>query len=226
MMSWMLGKKKTMPRIEIVDEQEDMDWEDRCRDEMLARVERKKLEWANTKMCRSVLMEVVNKTVTEVEIRHVVGLISSVIEESWKRIEVRRLVEEITNSEEEVQQRIESLLSSRRKEKEILLLVLEEVEAKHRRLKRIEMIKEVWKRKIAATNLRKMMRMLRAMSLEDLDMEVDRMEMKILETMEVEESNEPSEPVEVGGGTYQHRGRHDGYGGVREVQVRQGYRGL
>ena len=208
-----------MPRIEMVEEQEDMDWEDRYGEEMIERVERKKLEWATTKICRSVLMEVVNNTVSEVESRHVVGLISSVMEEAWKRMEVKRLVEEITNSEEEVQQRVESLLSRRRQEEKTLLLVLEEEEAKERRLKRIEMIKEVWKRKIAATNLRKMMRMLRAMSLEDLDMEVDRMEMKILETMEVEESNEPSEPVEVGGGTYQHRGRHDGYGGVRGVRV-------
>ena len=120
-------------------------------------------------------------------------------------MEVKRLVEEVTNSEEEVQQRVESLLSRRRQEEKTLLLVLEEEEAKERRLKRIEMIKEVWKRKIAATNLRKIMRMLRAMSLEDLDMEVDSIEMKILEMMEVEESNEPFEPVEVGGGSYQHR---------------------
>ena len=44
MMSWVLGKKDTMPRIEMVEEQEDMDWEYRHREEMLERVERKKLE--------------------------------------------------------------------------------------------------------------------------------------------------------------------------------------
>ena len=44
----------------------------------------RKLEWATTKICRSVLLEMVINTVTEVESRHVVGLISSVVEESWR----------------------------------------------------------------------------------------------------------------------------------------------
>ena len=67
------------------------------------------------------------------------------------------------------------------------MAVAEMEEARQRRLTRIEMIKKIWEKKIQAKNLKKMLSMLRELSPEDLEMEVEIVELKTLEMMELEE---------------------------------------
>ena len=52
------------------------------------------------------------------------------------------------------------------------------------------MIKLIWKKKLEAKNIRKMYRMLEQLSLEDLEMEIDDIELKAMDMMELEEPND------------------------------------
>ena len=198
MMSWLVGKVSKPTQVQLEPEPEEMDWQDRDREEKVARVERKKLEWASTKLSRSVLLDMVNDTVSFVENKHLVRMMSEVVDEAWRRVEVRRLVWDITDCEDEIQQRVEQILSTRRAEEKELAAALVKEEAKQKRLKRIIMIKEIWKKKLEATNLKRMLRMLRKLSLEDLEMDVDVVELKALEMMEVEDQLIENEEMELG----------------------------
>ena len=185
MMSWVVRKMPKpvhMPLLELDDM--DMDWEDRDREEKLAMVERKKLEWAATRMCRSVLLDMVKDSVMIIENKHLVVMMAELVDEAWRRLEVTRLIGEIIECEQVIQQRVEVILSSRRAEEMELIAAAEKEEVKERRLKRIAMIKQIWKKKAVATNLRKMLRMLRKLTLEELEMEIDEIELKTLEMME------------------------------------------
>ena len=198
MMSWLVGKVSKPTQVQLEPEPEEMDWQDRDREEKLARVERKKLEWASTKLSRSVLLDMVNDAVSLVENKHIVRMMSEVVEEAWRRVEVRRLVWDITDCEDEIQQRVEQILSTRRAEEKELAAALVKEEAKQKRLKRIIMIKEIWNKKLEATNLKRMLRMLRKLSLDDLEMDVDVVELKALEMMEVEDQLIENEEMELG----------------------------
>ena len=123
------------------------------------------MEWASSKPCRSVLVEMVHNPVAKIENRLMAVLVNNVIEESWRRIEVKRLVDEITNSDEEIQQRVEILLSEKGREKRDLLVAVEMEEGRQIRLRRIETIKMVWERKMEAKNLKKMLNMLRQLTI-------------------------------------------------------------
>ena len=53
------------------------------------------------------------------------------------------------------------------------------------------MIKLIWEKKLAAKNIRNMYRMLEQLSLEDLEMEIDDIELKAIDMMELEEPDDP-----------------------------------
>ena len=82
MMSWLVGKVSKPTQVQLEPEPEEMDWEDRDREEKLARVERKKLEWASTKLSRSVLLDMANDMVSFVENKHLVRMMSEVVDEA------------------------------------------------------------------------------------------------------------------------------------------------
>ena len=52
------------------------------------------MEWASRKLCKSVSVEVVHTyaSVAKVENRHMTALVNNNIEESWIRVEVKRIV--------------------------------------------------------------------------------------------------------------------------------------
>ena len=154
------------------------------------------MEWASTKMCRGLLMEVVSNAVVLVENEHLSKMVADVIDEAWKRVEVNRIVKEVTDGDGEIWRRVERILSSRRAEVMELLANAEIAEAKQRRLERILVIKKILYKKLEAKNLRKMLRMIEKLSLEDLEMEVDEIEMKAIEMMEVEVDSGDNEEVE------------------------------
>ena len=193
MMSWLVRKGTTPMHVPQL-EQEDMEWVDGDREEKLARVERKKLEWATTRLCRSVLLGTVDDAVTRGENRHLVEMMDSLVEEAWRRIEVERLVREVINSGEEIQARVEIILSEKRLEERELRLAMEREECKQRRLERIKVLQKTLMKKYEATKLKQILRMLRMLRLEDLEMEVDVVERKAIEMMEVDDEMLGVEP--------------------------------
>ena len=136
-------------------------------------------------------MEVVCATVQQGEQKHLRIIVSDIVEEAWRRLEVNRLVKEVINGDEEIRLRVERLLSAKRVEEKELLDAVERGEAREKRLNRIMMIKLIWEKKLAAKNIRKMYRMLEQLSLEDLEMEIDDIELKAIDMMELEEPNDP-----------------------------------
>ena len=167
MMSRLVRKGTTHMHVPQV-EQEDMEWVDGDREEKLARVERKKLEWATTRLCRSVLLGTVDDAVTRGENRHLVEMMDSLVEEAWRSIEVGRLVRELINSGEEIQTRVEIILAEKKLEERELRLAMEREEGKQRRLERIKVLQRILNKKYAATKLKQILRMLRMLTLEDL----------------------------------------------------------
>ena len=78
MESWLVSKATKTEQVEL----EDMDWEDRDREEKLARVEMKKMAWVSTKLCRSVVMEVVNNAVKRVDNQHLSRIVADMMDEA------------------------------------------------------------------------------------------------------------------------------------------------
>ena len=104
-------------------------------------------------------MDMVKDSVMIVENKHLVVMMAEIVDEAWRRLEVTRLIGEILECEQVIQQRVEVILSSRRSEEMELIAAAEKEQVKGRRLKRIAIIKQIWKKKAVATNLRKMLGM-------------------------------------------------------------------
>ena len=73
-----------------------------------------------------------NDTVRMVESKHLVMKMAEVVDEAWRRVEVRRLVAEITDCDDMIQQRVKVILSTRRAEERELITAAEKEEAKQR----------------------------------------------------------------------------------------------
>ena len=67
-----------------------------------------------------------------------------------------------------------------------LRLAMEREEGKQRRLERIKVLQRILKKKYEATKVKQILRMLRMLTLEDLEMDVDVVERKAIELMEVD----------------------------------------
>ena len=172
----MVGRQKSSPICKVQEEIKDMEWYNKDKEEKLERVKRKQLEWVSSKLCRSVLIEMMNESVEEVENRHVIEMVNSMVVESWKRLEVNRLVKDILNSEDNIKLRVVTILMEKNTEDKELLDTLEREESKLRRLKRIEMLKNTCKNKMQAKKLRSMLQMLRKLSLDELEIDFDEMD--------------------------------------------------
>ena len=137
-----------------------------------------------------------NESVEEVENRHVSEMVNNMVVESWKRLEVNRLVKDILNSEDNIKLRVVTILMEKNTEDKELLDTLEREESKLRRLKRIEMLKNTCKNKIQAKKLRSMLQRLIKLSLDELEMDIDEMELWAEEMMDVVESDNMEEQME------------------------------
>ena len=156
---------------------------------MLARVRNRQMEWATTRMSRSLVLEMMNTAVEEMENHHITAMLTSVLEEVWKRVEVTRLLGEMER-DEEIQRRVENELVKRRKEEEDLMKAVLSEENKRKRKERIRKIKRSWQNKTTAQELRLMLKLISRLSLEDLEMDIDALEEKAMELMEVGELEE------------------------------------
>ena len=75
---------------------------------------------------------------------------------------------------------------------------MEREEVKQRRLERIKVLQRILKKKYEATKVKQILRMLRMLTLEDLEMEVDVVERKVIELMEVDDERPGLELVRGG----------------------------
>ena len=124
-MGW-LTSREGPPMHETQEEIEDMEWADLEKEVMLARVRSRQMEWATNRMCRSLVVGIMNTAVEVTENQHIAAMLTSVLEEVWKRVEVTRLLGEIERNLE-VQRRIEKeLVRRKREEDELVKAVLSE----------------------------------------------------------------------------------------------------
>ena len=175
--------------IGMQEDTEDMEWADLDKELMLARVENMKKEWATTRMSRCLVLEMVNISVERCENLHITNMLAAILGEVWKRVEVNRLLGEM-EADVDVQMRVEKALVIRRKEEEECLKAVLLEENKQKIKQRILKLKMIWLKKSTAQNLKRMLRMIENWSLEDLEMDVDIIEEKALEMMEVEEQED------------------------------------
>ena len=113
-------------------------------------------------------------------------MLTSVLEEVWKRVEVTRLLGEMERNLE-VQRRIEKELVRRRMEEDELVKAVLSEEDKQKRKEMIMKIKRSWQNKRTAQGLRTLLRLTKRWSFEDLEMNVDILEEKAMELMDVGE---------------------------------------
>ena len=86
----------------------------------------------------------------------------------------------------EVQRRLVDGWIEKKTEDEAFLLTLRLEEERQKRLERIKMLKHVMERKWNAKKLRRILGMMRQMSLEDLEMEIEEVEARALEMMDID----------------------------------------
>ena len=120
-----------------------------------------------------------------VENRHVSEYLEEIVLEGWRRIETGRALRSINNLEIEVQNRIVEYYVQRRTEEITLMTALRLEEDKHKRLERTKVLKMILGKKLGAKKLRRMMLMMEQLTMGDLEMEVEEVEAKVSELMEI-----------------------------------------
>ena len=99
-------------------------------------------------------------------------------------------MEEIWESDYSIRREVERRLDERREEEESMMMMLAKVEEKRKRLERVEMLRKILMKKMAAQKLRTVLQMLHSLTLEELEMEVDEVEALVMELMDTEELQE------------------------------------
>ena len=168
---------------------EDMEWDEIGREERLEMVRSKKEKWELARMMNMITMEVVEKAASWSENYHVINILEDTLQEGWRRVETTRILGILTRSEKEIQARVLEACLLKKEEERILLAALGLEEEKQRRLERTRILKKILGRKLGAINLRKVIRMMNLMTIDDLEMEVEEVEAKAMEMMETDRDN-------------------------------------
>ena len=175
------------------EETDDMEWEEMGREEKLERVRKKKESWELSKMSMAIVVDIVKEAVVLSEEKPIREMVEDIVLEGWRHVETARIMNMILDAEDEIKGRVIRYCLEKQAEEECLLLTLKLEEERQRRLKRTEVLKNILRKKMNAQELKKMLRMMRLMSLEDLEMEVGQVEARATELMETEDIyDEPS----------------------------------
>jgi hypothetical protein len=187
--------------MEVVNEE----WEER-----LERVRRRALEWKSNHLCRQIILEQMEAAILEAEwrqqsctelmmeimeaamlesrmklCREVV--LEAIVTGSWECLEVNRLLRETKGDGLERQIRIEDALRFEREEREWTAAMLEEERCLALRLKKKKRIQKAWRLSMEANKLARMTKMLEELSVEDMEMEVESIEMLVNEMIDIED---------------------------------------
>ena len=168
------------------EETDDMDWEEMVRQEKLDRVGRRKKEWENTRISRSLLLDVLEEAMIFVKTKNMRELMDEIVQEGWKRMETRRVLAIINDCEAGIKARVEAEVFRQMEEEKLLLDAMKSEEEKQMRLERIKLLQVILKKKMTASKLRDMIRMMHLMTIEDLEMEVDMVVEQAKDMMETE----------------------------------------
>ena len=112
--AWLATTKKGREAQENMDEEVAQSKEMLEKEKKLEKVKRRKLEWMNRAMCRSITMDVVLEVARMAEMVHCVTMVQEMVNMAWLELETRRLVEAFIEADERVQleaeKRIRTLL--------------------------------------------------------------------------------------------------------------------
>ena len=167
------------------EETDDMEWEEMGREEKLEIVRKKKEHWEVTRNARAIIVDLLEDAIAWAEEKPMRQLVNEIVLEGWRKMEIKRINNIIVSSDTEVQRRLMEGWVEKKAEEEALLLTLRLEEERQERLARIQLLKDIMKRKWDAKKLRQILRMMKQISLEDLTMEVDEVEARALEMMDV-----------------------------------------
>ena len=95
-------------------------------------------------------------------------ILEEIVLEGWRNMETARVLRMISDSEQEIQSRVVRYCLETKAEEESLLLTLRLEEERQRRLERTEVLKHLLTKKLDANKLKRLLRMMQLMSLEDL----------------------------------------------------------
>ena len=101
--AWLATSKKEREAQENMDEEVAQSKEMLEKEEKLEKVERRKLEWMNRVMCRSITMDVVMEAARMAEMVHCVTMVQEMVNMAWLELETRRLVKDFIEADERVQ---------------------------------------------------------------------------------------------------------------------------
>ena len=183
---------------------------DEDREERLERVRRRTLEWKTNHLCRLIILDQMETAMVEAEwkqqmcaelVLEGVGiavmesrmksckelLMETVVRDCWEVLELNRLLREAKEGGVERLNRMEEALKMEREERECIAAVIEEERCLEVRLKKKERIQKAWRLSMEAKKFVRMTRMLEELTMEDMDMELDSIEMIVHEMMEIED---------------------------------------
>ena len=158
------------------EETDDMEWEEMGREEKLLIVSKKKEHWEVTRISRAIILDILEGAMAWSEEMPMRQLIDEIVLEGWMRMETMRINNIIMGLDKEVQRRLAENWLEKKAEEEDLLLTLKLKEERLKRLARIHLLKKRMKRKWDARKLQEILRMMRNMSIEDLEMELEEVE--------------------------------------------------
>ena len=183
------------------------------REERLVRKHRKTLEWQTKQICRKIMMGVVEDAMMELRWRQqtcrdiVVAMVEdavlesrmklcrqileeTVLERSWESLEITRILNEVKDGGRERMNKVEANLRDQREEMEAALVILAEKDAILRRIEKTDRLQKAWRLKMDYRKCQRMISMMEELSVTDLEMEMDWIESKVLEMMELEDQDE------------------------------------
>ena len=158
---------------------------------MKAREKRK--AWELKRIARLITTGVVEEAVSRSEMKHIESIVEDILLEGWRRVETTRILQIMDETEEEVQERVLKACMIKKEEEGNLLAALSMEEDRQRRLERTRTLKLILGKKLGAKSLRSMMIMMKNMSLEELEMEVDALEDRAREMMERMETGDEAD---------------------------------
>ena len=114
-------------------------------------------------------------------------LLETVVCSSWQSLEVRRIVRETKEGGLDRMEQVESELRMEREERECIAAMLEEERCLENRLREKERLQRAWRLGVEAKKYARMISMLEELSVDDMEMEVEDIEIMINEMMETED---------------------------------------
>jgi hypothetical protein len=115
-------------------------------------------------------------------------LAETVMTGAWEVLEVKRIVKEATNGG--LLEKAETELRMSREERECVRIIMMEEEAQSRKMEKIDRLKKAWLLKMNAMKYQRMVIMMEEMTVEDMAMDMEWIESKIMDMMDVKDQTD------------------------------------